>query len=361
MDPRVGEGVLLDDWIRPSNDIEGYAPQSDRISSRSSSKLQEKGKGLEAKSAKPKKGKGKADNEMEFPGSKNLTRSVTWGDEKETDNGNESHVNLGDIQVSGSQIVEDMDSSVHLASAEASPNALKQAAEAVDCGESVASDDVSEAGIIILPQHMNGGDTKMVENDLKPESAPLKWPTKPGLFKFELFDSENSCFEPPPEGSSLSLSPFATMYMALSGWVSSSSLAYIYGHDEDSQEEFLSVNGRSYPYKIGLTLPGLVMELRLPTPVSFLEQGMSRLLETMSFIDALPAFRMKQWHVIVLLFMDALSVYQVPGLSAHMTDTRMLTHKVLDGAQISSEDYERLKDHIIPLGGLPQFSTQSGG
>ncbi|KAI3986242.1 hypothetical protein MKX01_014366 [Papaver californicum] len=472
MDAKVGEGVSLDDWVGgPSNAIEGYVPKSD-----SSSKLPEKGKWLKAKSATPKKGKGKAVNEMEFTssiimgdqlgtpkqssalkqssktmleeskvklnnsivksqveipevsysvsksgsdmnvtdleeelcagidallqettsksslkssGSKKLTRNVTWADEKETDNGNESHSNLCDIQEmgdsqgsaesSGSQIVEDMNSSVRLASAEACANALQQAAEVVACGESDASNAVSEAGIIILPEHMNGGDSEMVENALEPESVPLKWPTKPGVFNFEVFDSQNSWFEPPPEGFSLSLSPFATMYMALFGWVTSSSLAYIYGRDEDSQEEFLSVNGRSYPYKIVLSdgpsseikhtlsgclaraLPGLVMDLRLPTPVSFLEQGMSRLIETMSFIDALPSFRMKQWHVIVLLFMDALSVCQIPGLSAHMTGTRMLTHKVLDGAQISSEEYELLKDHIIPLGRLPQFSTQSGG
>ncbi|XP_026387828.1 putative RNA polymerase II subunit B1 CTD phosphatase RPAP2 homolog [Papaver somniferum] len=326
---------------------------------------------------------------LKSSGSNKLTHSVRWADEKETDNGNESHGNLchvqemgdsqGSAESSGSQIGEDMDSSIRLASAEACANALKQAAEVVGCGESDASHAVSEAGIIILPQHMNGGGAEMVVNALEPESAPLKWPTKPGVFNFEVFDSENSWFEPPPEGFSLSLSPFATMYVAVFGWVTSSSLAYIYGREEDSQEEFLSVNGRSYPYKIVLSdgrsseikqtlsgclaraLPGLVMDLRVPTPVSFLEQGMSRLIETMSFIDALPSFRMKQWHVIVLLFMDALSVCQIPGLSAHMTGTRMLTHKVLDGAQISSEEYELLKDHIIPLGRLPQFSTQSGG
>ncbi|MCL7042497.1 hypothetical protein MKW94_022792 [Papaver nudicaule] len=478
MDVNVGKGVLLDDWIGPSNAIEGYVPQNDRISTSSSSKLPGKEKGLKAKSAKPEKGKGKAVNEMEFTssiimgdqlvtpkqssaltpssktmieeskvkmnnsiaksqvevpevsysasksgsdvnvtdlegelcagidallqeatlksksslkssGSKKLTRTVTWADEIETGKGNESLGNLCDVQVmgdshgsaesSGSQIVEDVDSSARLASAEACANALKQAAELVACGEFDVNGAASKAGIVILPQHMNGGDAEMVEDDLEPESEPLKWPAKPGVFKFELFDPENSWFEPPPEGFSLSLSPFATMYSALFGWVSSSSLAYIYGRDEDSHEEFLSVNGRSYPYKIVLSdgrsseikqtlsgclaraLPGLVMELRLPTPVSFLEQGMSRLIETMSFIDALPAFRMKQWHVIVLLFMDALSVCQIPGLSAHMTGTRMLTHKVLDGAQISSEEYELLKDHLIPLGRLPQFSTQSGG
>ncbi|KAI3885414.1 hypothetical protein MKX03_036306 [Papaver bracteatum] len=415
MDAKVGE----DDWISgPSNAIEGYVPkQSSSKTMSGESKVELNNLNLKSQAEIPEVSYSASkcgsdinvsDLEEELcagidallqettlksysksSGSKKLTRSVTWADEKVTDNGNESHGNLchveemgdtqGSAESSRNQIVEDMDSSVRLASAEACANALKQAAEDVACGESDATHAVSEAGIIILPQHMNGGNTKMVENALEPESAPLKWPTKPGIFNFEVLDSENSWFETLPEGFSLGLSPFATMYMAVFGWVTSSSLAYVYGREEDSQEEFSSVNGRSYPYKIVLSdgrsseikqtlsgclaraLPRLVMDLRLPTPVSFLEQGMSRLIETMSFIDALPSFRMKQWHVIVLLFMDALSVCQIPGLSSHMTGTRMLTHKVLDGAQISSEEYELLKDHIIPLGRLPQFSTQSGG
>ncbi|KAI3946437.1 hypothetical protein MKX01_017653 [Papaver californicum] len=314
----------------------------------SSLKLPEKGKWLKAKSATPKKGKGKAMNEMES------TSSIIMGDQ------------LG-IPKQSSALKRSSKTMLEESKVKLNNSIVKSQVE------------IPEAGIIILPQHMNGGDSEMVENAFEPESVPLKWPTKPGVFSFEVFDSENSWFEPPPEGFSLSLSPFATMYMALFGWVTSSSLAYIYGRDEDSQEEFLSVNGRSYPYKIVLSdgrsseikhtlsgclsraLPGLVMDLRLPTPVSFLEQGMSRLIETMSFIDALPSFRMNQWLVIALLFMDALSVCQIPGLSAHMTGRRMLTHKVLDGAQISSEEYELLKDHVIPLGRLPQFSTQTGG
>lgn len=81
------------------------------------------------------------------------------------------------------------------------------------------------------------------------------------------------------------------MWMALFAWITSSSIAYIYGRDESSHEEYLSVNGREYPQKIVLTdgrsseikqtlegclarsLPGLVADLRLPTPVSILEQG----------------------------------------------------------------------------------------
>lgn len=51
------------------------------------------------------------------------------------------------------------------------------------------------------------------------------------------------------------------------------------------------------------------------------------LLDTMSFIDALPAFRMKQWQVIVLLFIEALSVSRVPALTPYMTNRRMF-HKV---------------------------------
>lgn len=52
------------------------------------------------------------------------------------------------------------------------------------------------------------------------------------------------------------------------------------------------------------------------------------LLETMSFVEALPAFRVKQWQVISLLFIDALSVCRIPTLTPHMTNRTMLLRKV---------------------------------
>lgn len=90
----------------------------------------------------------------------------------------------------------------------------------------------------------------------------------------------------------IQLSPFAKMWMALFAWTTASSLAYIYGKDESFHEEYHSVNGREYPNKIVLAdgrsseikqtlagclaraLPGLIADLRLPTPISILERGL---------------------------------------------------------------------------------------
>nr|GMC49694.1 putative RNA polymerase II subunit B1 CTD phosphatase RPAP2 homolog isoform X1 [Ipomoea batatas]GMC51591.1 putative RNA polymerase II subunit B1 CTD phosphatase RPAP2 homolog isoform X1 [Ipomoea batatas]GMC53282.1 putative RNA polymerase II subunit B1 CTD phosphatase RPAP2 homolog isoform X1 [Ipomoea batatas] len=174
------------------------------------------------------------------------------------------------------------------------------------------------------------------------------------------------------------MSPFSTMFMALFAWISSSSLAFIYGRDESAHEEYSCINGREYPRQIVLTdgrsaeikqtlagclaraLPGLVADLRLPVPISTLEKGMASLIDTMSFVDPLPPFRMKQWQLIVLLFLDALSICRIPLLTSYMTGRRILLPKVLDGAQISAEEYEIMKDLIIPLGRVPQFTMQSG-
>jgi len=82
------------------------------------------------------------------------------------------------------------------------------------------------------------------------------------------------------------------MWNAIFSWMTSSSLAYIYGRDESFHEEYLSVNGREYPCKIVLSdgrsseikqtlagclaraFPPVVAGLRLPIPISTLEQGM---------------------------------------------------------------------------------------
>lgn len=80
------------------------------------------------------------------------------------------------------------------------------------------------------------------------------------------------------------------MWNALFTWITSSTLAYIYGKDDSFHEEFLYVNGRGYPHKIVLAdgrsseikqtvgeslsraLPEVVAELGLP--LSSLEKGM---------------------------------------------------------------------------------------
>ncbi|XP_009771014.1 putative RNA polymerase II subunit B1 CTD phosphatase RPAP2 homolog isoform X1 [Nicotiana tabacum] len=319
---------------------------------------------------------------------KKMARSVTWADEN-VDNGTgkltESSSEISEKgdqanRESGPTNMEEDDDSYRFESAEACAAALKQAAEAVASGSDVP-DAVSTAGIIILPPPKEVDEAVLKENDevLDIEPAPLKWPRKPGVPNYDVFESEDSWYDSPPEGFNLNLSPFSTMFNSLFTWISSSSLSFIYGNDESFNEEYLSVNGSEYPRKIVLSdgrsteikqtlarclaraLPGLVADLRLPVPISVLEQGLVLLIDTMSFVDPLPAFRMKQWQLIVLLFLDALSICRIPVLTPYMTGRRTLLPKVLDGAQISAAEYEILKDLIIPLGRVPQFSMQSGG
>ncbi|KAI3787183.1 hypothetical protein L1987_41457 [Smallanthus sonchifolius] len=275
-----------------------------------------------------------------------IRRNVTWADD-ETDSNNQTQVSENE---KGFAIVEDQ-----LASAEAE-------AQLVDSGDVVP---VSEAGL--LPP---------LEGAVDPEPAQLKWSKKTGIVESDFFDSEDYWFDAPPEEFVVDLSPFATMFMSLFAWVSSSTLAYVYGGEDE--EYYASINGREYPQKsvsadgrsseikqtlascLARALPGLVLHLRLATPVSTIEYGMGCLLETMSFLDPLPALRMKQWHVLLLLFLEALSVHRVPALAPQLSNTASFFLKVFEDGQISREEYEVLKDLILPLGRVPQFAMQSG-
>ncbi|XP_071937098.1 putative RNA polymerase II subunit B1 CTD phosphatase RPAP2 homolog isoform X1 [Coffea arabica] len=315
------------------------------------------------------------------------TRSVTWADEKVDGNGSKSLCEFRELEDTknifsqpGSAVMEVNEDPYRFASAEVCARALSEAAEAVVSGDADTSDAVAEAGIIVLPPHPEvHGTEAQVEVDMPDsETNVLKWPMKSGLSNSDLLDPNDSWYDTPPEGFSLNLSPFATMFMALFGWISSSSLAYIYGHDESLHEDYLYINGREYPRKIFSTdgrsleikqalagclaraLPALVADLQLPMPLSTLEKEMDHLLDTMSFMDPLPPFRMKQWQLLVLLLLDALSVYRIPALTPYMTGRRILLPKVLQGAQISAEEYEIMKDLIIPLGRVPQFAMQCG-
>ncbi|XP_071686010.1 putative RNA polymerase II subunit B1 CTD phosphatase RPAP2 homolog [Rutidosis leptorrhynchoides] len=273
--------------------------------------------------------------------------------------------------------IDDADRAFRLASAEACAEALCKAAESVASGESEVTDAVSEAGLVILPPPLDNNEA-VSEGAVDAQPTPLKWPKKTGITESHFFDSEDSWFDSPPEEFVLDLSPFATMFMSMFGWVSSSTLAYVYGRDDRFHEDYASVNGREYLRRIVLSdgrsseikqtlggclsraLPGLVRDLRLPTPISIIENGMRCLLETMSFVDPLPGLRIKQWQVIVLLFIEALSVCRIPAVAPHLINRRSFFEKVFDDGGISREEYEVLKDLILPLGRAPQISTQSG-
>ncbi|PIN17613.1 protein phosphatase [Handroanthus impetiginosus] len=184
--------------------------------------------------------------------SKKATRSVTWADEKtdgDRQNLSESRV-LNDKEkaiVSSHSAVEELgEESYRFASAEGCATALTEAAEAVASGKADVSDAVSEAGVIILSPPHGGDEAKPEENgDAVDTDQPLlKWPPEPGFSNADLFDFEDSWYDSPPEGFNLTLSPFSTMFMALFAWISSSSLAYIYGKEDNFHEEYLSVNGR---------------------------------------------------------------------------------------------------------------------
>uniref|UniRef100_A0A1J3CZX4 RNA polymerase II subunit B1 CTD phosphatase RPAP2 homolog n=1 Tax=Noccaea caerulescens TaxID=107243 RepID=A0A1J3CZX4_NOCCA len=309
-------------------------------------------------------------------GSKKLHRSVTWADQNDEqgdlcevrDNDIESGLNLSSIDKDG------VDSVSRLALAEACATALRQAAEAVSSGDLDASDAAAKAGIVLLPSTHQLDEEVSEEETSDDEPTLLKWPNKPGIPDSDLFDRDQSWFDGTPEGFNLTLSTFAMMWDSLFGWVSSSSLAYIYGRDESAHEEFLTVNGKEYPRKIimgeGLSseiketiagclaraLPRVATDLRLPIAISEMEKELGSLLETMSLTGAVPSFRVEQWRVIVLLFLDALSVSHVPRIAPYM----LSRNKVLEGSGIGSEEYETMKDILLPLGRVPQFTTRSG-
>lgn len=341
---------------------------------------------------------------------KQLKRSVTWADEKELeqsdhiealekrnlDNSNNSSIVASPSLESTSQSdtvgkdAENLESvraelneenvkAFRLESAEAFAKALTEAANAVASGEVDANEAVSKVGICIVPGTYDQ-EPETVQNDVETlDSTQPIWASLPPAVDEEAYDARDCWYEDPPEGFSLELSPFATMWMALDQWITCSSVAHLYGRDDSDADDFSTVNGREYPRKIvsggGLSteiertvatcisraLPRVVQSLRLPTPVSSLEQAMGRFLNTMTFIDAVPPFRTNQWHVIIVLFLDALSVHHIPSLGSQIMNKRPLIHKVLEAAEMTYEEYKTMKELLIPLGRCPRFSSQSGG
>ncbi|KAG0461637.1 hypothetical protein HPP92_021934 [Vanilla planifolia] len=262
---------------------------------------------------------------------------------------------------------ENIGSFVRLTSAEACAAALTQAAEIVASGKAEVEDAASEAGIVILPYKQSVQVERKEDEAFQFDQDITKWPKKTMLLDTDMFEVEDAWYDTPPEGFSLNLSPFATMWMALFGWITCSSLAYVYGRDDGSFEDFMEVNVE-YPRKVILRdgqsleirqtldgfisriLPELAKDFRLPTPISTLEKFLGCMIDTMSFSCAIPSLKISQWHVIVLLFLEALSVRRLPALAVLPMSRDLQLKQVLDAARISIDEYESMRDHILPLG-----------
>lgn len=72
---------------------------------------------------------------------------------------------------------------------------------------------MSEAGIIILPRpdDLPEGESTEMPDSLEPDGASIKWPSKPGIPRSDLFDPEDSWYDAPPEGFSLTVSLTSTV------------------------------------------------------------------------------------------------------------------------------------------------------
>ncbi|KAL4556536.1 hypothetical protein LXL04_039192 [Taraxacum kok-saghyz] len=374
-DGGVGGGIVsLEEWIGPSNAIEGFTPQHDR--------KQKNRPGRKLKDEKLKREEERIFGEMDFMSSiitqedghsigkeKNTRKSKSKNKERLKKAGNE-----GEIESRKDGVKSSLKSSFSTATSGRHRNVSwaddgEHNGTLCDYNQEKQKDDP-------LSNAAGCGDDG--EEDVEAEPGRIKWPKKSGITETDFLESEDSWFDSPPEEFVLDVSAFGRMFMCLFAWVSCSTLGYVYGGDESC---YLEVNGRAYPRMIVMpdgtsaeikktlaaclarALPPLVNHLRLPTPISTIESAMGCLLDTMSFVDALPSLRFKQWQLFVLLFLDALSVNRISAMAPHLTNTRRLSlfQKVFDDAQISGEEYEVLKDLILPLGRVPQLATQSGG
>lgn len=65
-----------------------------------------------------------------------------------------------------------------------------------------------DAGLIILPppHELDGAETLQEGDVLDTEQAPPKWPSKPGFPDSDIFSSDDSWFDSPPDGFSLTVS-----------------------------------------------------------------------------------------------------------------------------------------------------------
>eukprot|EP00250_Pteridium_aquilinum_P022268 c25335_g1_i1 orf=89-2179(+) len=270
----------------------------------------------------------------------------------------------------GSRCEEERD---NLECAKALVAALTEAAEAVAHGEANSSEAVARAGISILSK-----DEVPPDQLLDFAKKEMKDSDK-GLADEENVDPRDCWYSAPPKDFKPELSTFGTLWMALDGWISAASIAHVYGKDINEENDFAFINGKEYLSRVSIpngvsaeiertvagcisrALPGLVETFRFPIALSTVEQSLGRFLRTMSFVDAIPPFNSKQWQVVVLLLLHALSVHRLPALRTRFLNGRQLLQKVLDSSNLTEAEYEVFRDLVLPLGMLPEYAAHCGG
>ncbi|CAM6084069.1 unnamed protein product [Calypogeia fissa] len=281
-------------------------------------------------------------------------------------------------------------------SAEAVAAALTQAAEAAAGGEIGSEEAVAQAGLSIVPvtedvevsQPGNTPDSSLEDSEEKRASdtrpsteIDVKWPMPeaPEEDYVDFTSAKGAWHSTPPKNFKVEVSMFGTIWMALEEWISAATIAHIYGKEPQDEDEFVVANGREFRRQrhvadstsaeisrtfsncISRAFPDVVQALRLNVPISILEQNIGRLVRTMTFVEALPAFSIKHWSMILLLLLDGLSVQRVPSIGAQLTNNMALLRKFLDSTGTSEAEYDTFRGLLLPLGRLPTFATMSGG
>eukprot|EP00898_Chlorokybus_atmophyticus_P000538 jgi/Chlat1/1485/Chrsp12S02024 len=210
-----------------------------------------------------------------------------------------------------------------LESAEQMAAALASMAE-----QAIADDDDQE-----LPStsYQQTGNNRLVAQHQAPKAERSEW------------------YGPPPKGFSLQLSPFASLYMSLEEWVTVHTRRYIQGLPPELHPEDIGVEvepsaleiRRTFSSWVARSLPVVVRDLRIATPVSVLESTLAKLLQTCHFTTALPAFNAQQWRLVTMLLLDVLSLHHIPFLQSTFQAPTAVA-KVVAAAGFSSEEYNAL-------------------
>uniref|UniRef100_A0A7I4DW90 RNA polymerase II subunit B1 CTD phosphatase RPAP2 homolog n=1 Tax=Physcomitrium patens TaxID=3218 RepID=A0A7I4DW90_PHYPA len=119
--------------------------------------------------------------------------------------------------------------------------------------------------------------------------------------------------------------------------------------DDDDDDDDDTSGGFEGASEVGFMAP----------PKGFKAEG--KLIKNMSFVEALPPLSTKQWRMLVIVLLDALSVQRLPRLGVHLMNNRSVLRKVLDSTGTSESEYDVFRDVLLPLGRSPTFSTLSGG
>ncbi|BDA48341.1 probable RNA polymerase II subunit B1 CTD phosphatase RPAP at C-terminar half [Coccomyxa sp. Obi] len=161
----------------------------------------------------------------------------------------------------------------------------------------------------------------------------------------------------PPDGFGRQLSQFGRLFSALDGWVTDATLRHLRarpgrpaGQVEDVPAPEFAQGRAVLEVALGRALPSVLGALHVSSPRSAIEVALRQLIATFYLRSAIPSLKEREWQLVTLTLLRALSIERLPTLQEQF-DSRgsvRALNALLAESGCTVEEFDALLEVLLP-------------